>query len=425
MNLASILTLSVPTGTQPGAPSGVTAADPALLLEFSALLGLTVLPASVVGEAASGGKILPEAGGSELPPVDQLPLDPSSLLAFATFAPIALPPAQIVPPATLEAAASKGANVRPETAKQPATPAQPPSAPSAPNTPAGLLVQFDIRPTLPQVQATRLLPIEQQVRAPLPLQVHAQVQSETALAQQPDLPVEKLAAQQLAALPSALPSAGPQPSRRAPAATLPVPLVVDGAEALPEAVRAAPAPVITPAAVMVDTPRVTASETTAPLAASTAPADRHDFAAIVDRLAEARELARPGRAAMQLAHQDFGRVSVQFDLAGPSLKVALASADAGFAPAMQAALNDRPIAAGSDAARSDTSGQRPDQSALPPSAASSGAIAHNDSQRADQHTRGGQQQRTPAEHISRQPQAAHDADDTKASSRARDGSLFA
>lgn len=103
----------------------------------------------------------------------------------------------------------------------------------------------------------------------------------------------------------------------------------------------------------------------------------HDFAAVIDRLAEARELARPHSATLNLAHREFGAVTVQFELAGQALKVALSSSDAGFAPAVQAALADAAPATRSEQAGSglgstsggqtlaqgQADGQRPDQQA--------------------------------------------------------------
>ncbi len=56
---------------------------------------------------------------------------------------------------------------------------------------------------------------------------------------------------------------------------------------------------------------------------------------------------------MQVMHRDFGQVSVQFDITGGALKVALANAHASFAPAVQAALAERPGHAPAEAIRAD------------------------------------------------------------------------
>lgn len=79
---------------------------------------------------------------------------------------------------------------------------------------------------------------------------------------------------------------------------------------------------------------------------------RHEFAQVVEKLAEAREWARPGRAEMQLAHREFGPVSLQFEISGQALKVALSSPHSGFVAAAQAAMADGP--------RGDSSPQRQD-----------------------------------------------------------------
>ena len=77
---------------------------------------------------------------------------------------------------------------------------------------------------------------------------------------------------------------------------------------------------------------------TAPPAPSapSAPA-RHDFAALVDRLIEARDLAGGQPIAMTLRHDDFGAVSLDFRTSGDGLSVTMASPDPEFARAVGAA----------------------------------------------------------------------------------------
>lgn len=98
---------------------------------------------------------------------------------------------------------------------------------------------------------------------------------------------------------------------------------------------------------------------------------RHEFAQVVERLAEAREWARPGRAEMHLAHREFGPVSLQFEISGHALKVALSSPHSGFVAAAQAAMAEQP--------RSDSGAQRQD-SAAPFHSHQSGQSANTDAQ---------------------------------------------
>jgi Meckel syndrome type 1 protein len=70
-----------------------------------------------------------------------------------------------------------------------------------------------------------------------------------------------------------------------------------------------------------------------------APAEApQDFAALVDRLIAARETAGPRPVQATISHAEFGRVSLDFRQDGGDLSVAMKSADAGFAPAVLAAL---------------------------------------------------------------------------------------
>jgi hypothetical protein len=124
-----------------------------------------------------------------------------------------------------------------------------------------------------------------------------------------------------------------------------------------------------------------------PAIASTAsaPVLRHDFAALVDRLTEARDIALSGQSPQTvhaaIAHEVFGAVSLRFEAGSAGLSVALASADPDFARAVQAAA---PSAAGmangenpgpqsrQDSARPDTPGQQ---------SAGSGAFMSNENSR--------------------------------------------
>jgi hypothetical protein len=87
-------------------------------------------------------------------------------------------------------------------------------------------------------------------------------------------------------------------------------------------------------------PVVTAPQSmSAPAAAQ--PHARHDFAALVDRLVEARDTAltvqTPQSVAAAIRHSDFGDVSIRFEHRGDALAVSLSNADPDFTRAVQAA----------------------------------------------------------------------------------------
>jgi hypothetical protein len=87
-----------------------------------------------------------------------------------------------------------------------------------------------------------------------------------------------------------------------------------------------------------------------------------DFAAIVDRLVEAREAAAPQAVKATISHAEFGQVSLRFDQNTAGLTVSMTSSDPDFAPAVQAATasgnssgaNDN----GSNTARQDAQNQQ-------------------------------------------------------------------
>jgi len=99
---------------------------------------------------------------------------------------------------------------------------------------------------------------------------------------------------------------------------------------------------------------------------------RHDFAGLVDRLTEARDIALSAQATQTvhaaIAHDVFGAVSLRFEAGSSGLSVALISADPDFSRAVQAAA---PSASGTpsdehpashsrqESARPDISGQQP------------------------------------------------------------------
>jgi hypothetical protein len=79
-------------------------------------------------------------------------------------------------------------------------------------------------------------------------------------------------------------------------------------------------------------------DATAPIAMTPqVSAPRHDIAALVDRIAEARAAAGPQVVHAALVHADFGAVSLRFRPEQDHIAVTMGSADPGLAPAVQAA----------------------------------------------------------------------------------------
>ena len=78
-------------------------------------------------------------------------------------------------------------------------------------------------------------------------------------------------------------------------------------------------------------------QTAAPAPSGPPAPARHDFAAMIDRLFEARDMAGAQPVAMTLRHDDFGAVSLNFRAADDGLTVTMASPDPDFARAVNAA----------------------------------------------------------------------------------------
>ncbi len=71
-------------------------------------------------------------------------------------------------------------------------------------------------------------------------------------------------------------------------------------------------------------------------AVSPAPLRPHDFAALIERIAVAREAAAPQAVSITVSHQDFGQVRLSFRPEEAGFNVAISSADPGFARAAAA-----------------------------------------------------------------------------------------
>ncbi|MBV1918137.1 MAG: hypothetical protein KUG65_08775, partial [Sphingomonadaceae bacterium] len=70
---------------------------------------------------------------------------------------------------------------------------------------------------------------------------------------------------------------------------------------------------------------------------SAAPAGPQDFAALIDRLVEARDAAAPQTVKASIAHDEFGHIALRFKQLDGNLSVSMKSADPGFTAAVQSA----------------------------------------------------------------------------------------
>lgn len=78
------------------------------------------------------------------------------------------------------------------------------------------------------------------------------------------------------------------------------------------------------------------AQASTPVVAPIAQVRPHDFAALIERIAVAREAAAPQAVSITVAHQDFGQVRLSFRPEDAGLSVAMSSADPGFARAAAA-----------------------------------------------------------------------------------------
>jgi hypothetical protein len=101
----------------------------------------------------------------------------------------------------------------------------------------------------------------------------------------------------------------------------------------------------------------------APILNTSAPVamPRHDFAALVDRLVEARNAIVSQSTHASLNHAEFGQVSLHFQQDGGDLKVGMSSADPDFARAAQAAQAMKPAERQTFTADTNSRGQNSSQ----------------------------------------------------------------
>jgi hypothetical protein len=125
---------------------------------------------------------------------------------------------------------------------------------------------------------------------------------------------------------------------------------------------------------------------------------RQDFAALVDRLVEARSASAPQSTHASLVHAEFGQVSLQFQQDGSDLTVAMSSADPDFARAAQSAQAAQavlPAERQNHTADANQRGQGQGSPQFPAQTASSSSQSHHDAsgrgaERSDQQGRNSQ-----------------------------------
>lgn len=346
--------------------------------------------------------IVPARAGASLPlvqtaaqPARRAPSRPQS--APGPKGGIALKPAPVPGAAPLPASGAQSVLNRTPAAPAPVPAAPVPAAPvSAAPVPAALApaVQLSAASPVapPAAQPAKLADAADRPGSALPEPGRYQLQPPPALKTAPmlrsDLPPAVPPAPIAPALAAAIaaplvelaaPAIAPSPSLRV------RPAAVSGPSGLPSPaagkVAAGPAPGLEPLrAKLALAPEVrfepvalpsAAAEAQPASTANAAPAIRPlDFAALVDRLVEARDAAGPQTVSLALTHTEFGKVSLRFLQDEGGLSVAMTSPDPDFAqavsaaiPAEHAASGEQPHGAGNgpanrpEADRSETPGQ--------------------------------------------------------------------
>ena len=384
-DFAALLAQSALPVTLPEAPQPGPAVADATLTNFAPM---ATEPASEPAEpaiaAARPGKILPvnlpvnlpltaqaAPGQDEAPPGKAEPDRPHDLRPVAQPLPL-----------TAQAGKSRAAVLRAQAGdKAPIKDAEPEAAPPAATLEPALALAIAPPPALPDMVQLPLQTLPPAAQQAVP--AHPAPAAQTAAAAEPVLarsaPLAAAVAPVIRALTDQIqPQQGIAPPAAAPqipagqitaplAAPAPPPLTQVRLDVpLPEPLRPArfaaarAAPVL--AAALGDERDTAASAVLAPgpvaappvtvSAAAPAPLERpHDFSALIDRLAAAREAAAPQSVSISLPHADFGRVQLHFRSEDGALAVSLASADPDFARiAAQAAP---PVLAASEARGAD------------------------------------------------------------------------
>lgn len=314
---------TAPSGQAPALP-GMTAGSDGEAADFGALLdglaaqlipgvGADILPDGMAGQvtpplpegegAATTGKILPlDLPLVQLISAEAKPEIPEAQLPVETPVPAQLPLAALAAPGAADDLVPP--QPEPEGADDPDALAAPPQAPDAPMATAAPIV-VAVAPAALQVQTAEPAPPAQQ----------SQGSADRAAVPAADLPAPQLAAQGERAV-----AASPVHARGKPA------------DLATPASNLAPGPAETvrmDLALQAPSPAIQSGPVQPP---SPPPQVRpHEFAALIDRLATAREGVATHTVSLTVAHQDFGPVRLHFRPDELGLSVSMASADPDFA----------------------------------------------------------------------------------------------
>ncbi len=142
-------------------------------------------------------------------------------------------------------------------------------------------------------------------------------------------------------------------------------------------------------------PQSTAAPAQPPIASSVQATPQlrpHDFAALIDRLTLARDVAAPQSVSITVGHQDFGPVRLHFSPEDAGLSVAMTSADPDFARAAAAA--PAPILAASQTEQTSFTQSRTDNA--PAQSSQSGGFSHSRGQASERREGQGQPHSNPS-----------------------------
>jgi len=366
LDLQSAPALPVPALVSPAATTTTSVTDTTALPD--ALVAQTVLPAAL---ALGGNSILPQTG-KILPPAptvlpaakdtsDNQPdastaattppptVDPALALMIAPLAqPVATTPATpaAASPASTQSATTATASATPVASATPqqATSAAPAAAPAlalaaAPAVAAAAIAAAPVaalvigaNPVLAQATSAKITLTAPDANAPAQDSATAITLRPTQTAATP-VPAANTSQDQTG---SQTPDRGnDKPADHSAATADPrsatLPGVTDAATLAQSSAASVAAPVAVHDTAAQLSPQITAT-----------PAASPDMAALVDRLVEARQVARSGAGTQMvqatITHAEFGRVALNFRQDGEGLTVSMASGDPGFAPAAQAAL---------------------------------------------------------------------------------------
>lgn len=289
------LPVSLPLAA-PQMPEEAEAAEPAVQVDVHPVQSL------MQALRARPGKVAPSDEG-EAPPADTAALPAKAEIAEMVQPRVAVLPVLAPPAAPLEAKP-----VAPITEQVPTPTAAP--TPAAAPTIAAVLPKPQREMPAPRTKAAPAVPLAP-LAAITPLAPAAELAPVASLKVMPTTSAITLE-------PISSPAPAPLALRTAAPLTAPV---LREEDAAPELSLAAPQAQAAPLA----------APQTAP-----APEPRHDFAALVDRIAAARDASGGGAVSVAVAHSDFGQVQLRFRHQEGTLSVAMASADPDFARAVSA-----------------------------------------------------------------------------------------